>query len=70
MNQMEYNGKAYKIKKMLNKVGITSKIDDVGQSIGRRYSRTDECGIPFALTVDRDTIDKDEITIRELNSMA
>ena len=66
---MEFNSYAYKIKKMLNKVGISSKIDDVGASMGRRYARTDECGIPFALTVDKTTLDKDEITIRELNGM-
>jgi glycyl-tRNA synthetase len=53
---------------MLNAFGVSSKIDDAGQSIGKRYARTDECGIPFALTVDQDTIDNEVITIRELDS--
>uniref|UniRef100_A0A914HW26 Glycine--tRNA ligase n=1 Tax=Globodera rostochiensis TaxID=31243 RepID=A0A914HW26_GLORO len=31
---------------------ISSKIDDSSGSIGRRYARTDEIGIPFGITVD------------------
>lgn len=46
----------WNIEKLLTRVGMTSKVDDSGQSIGRRYARTDECGIPFAVTVDFDTI--------------
>ena len=55
---------------MLNAYGISSKVDDSGQTIGRRYARTDECGIPYALTVDHDTLNTDKITLRELNTTA
>lgn len=39
-----------------------------------RYARTDEIGIPFAITVDFDTIEKDSslfetVTVRERDSM-
>lgn len=51
-------------------MGISSKVDDSGQSIGRRYARTDECGIPYALTVDHSTLDNDMITLRELSTTA
>uniref|UniRef100_A0A1I8BHG3 glycine--tRNA ligase n=1 Tax=Meloidogyne hapla TaxID=6305 RepID=A0A1I8BHG3_MELHA len=34
---------------------ISSKIDDSVGSIGRRYARTDEIGIPFGITVDFDS---------------
>ncbi|CAK5114797.1 unnamed protein product [Meloidogyne enterolobii] len=34
---------------------ISSKIDDSMGSIGRRYARTDEIGIPFGVTVDFDS---------------
>jgi len=53
----------------LTRAGITSKIDDSGQSIGRRYARTDECGIPFAITVDFDTLSENTVTIRDLDTM-
>lgn len=54
---------------MLTKSGISSKIDDSTQTIGRRYARTDECGIPFAITVDFDTLKDNTVTVRELDSM-
>jgi glycyl-tRNA synthetase len=40
-----------------------------GTTIGKRYARTDELGVPFALTVDYDTLSdgelKDTVTLRE-----
>ena len=53
---------------ILNKANLSSKIDDSGQSIGRRYARTDECGIPYAFTVDQETLDNNMITMRELDT--
>lgn len=49
--------------------GVTSKVDDSGQSVGKRYARTDECGIPFAITVDFDTLKDETVTVRDLDSM-
>jgi glycyl-tRNA synthetase len=49
--------------------GVTSKIDDSGQTVGKRYARTDECGIPFAITVDFDTLNDNTVTLRDLDSM-
>ncbi|MCD6434139.1 MAG: glycine--tRNA ligase [Candidatus Diapherotrites archaeon] len=37
-------------------------------SIGRRYARIDEIGVPFAITVDYQTKDDNTVTIRERNS--
>ena len=37
------------------KSSISLKIDDSGVNIGKRYARTDELGIPFAITIDNDT---------------
>ena len=53
----------------MTKGNITSKVDDSGQSIGRRYARTDECGIPFAITIDFDTLADNTVTLRDLDSM-
>ena len=41
-----------------------------GTTIGRRYARTDEIGVPFAVTVDYDTVEKDTVTLRERDSRA
>lgn len=54
---------------MLTRAGVSSKIDDSGQTIGKRYARTDECGIPFAITVDFDTLKDETVTLRDLDTM-
>ena len=38
-------------------------------TIGRRYARTDECGIPFAITVDFESLEDKAVTLRDLHSM-
>jgi glycyl-tRNA synthetase len=42
--------------------------DDAG-SIGRRYRRQDEVGTPFCVTVDFDSLDDRQVTVRERDSM-
>ena len=54
---------------MLIKAGISNKVDDTGVTVGKRYARTDECGIPFAITVDFDTLQDETVTLRDLDSM-
>jgi glycyl-tRNA synthetase len=48
--------------------GISNKVDDSSQSIGRRYARNDELGTPFGITVDFDTLKDGTITLRERDS--
>jgi glycyl-tRNA synthetase len=42
---------------------------DGTQSIGRRYRRQDEIGTPYAVTVDFDTLDDGEVTVRDRDTM-
>jgi glycyl-tRNA synthetase len=42
---------------------------DETQSIGRRYRRQDEIGTPLAITVDFDSLEDNEVTIRERDGM-
>jgi len=37
-------------------------------SIGRRYSRNDELGTPFGITIDFDTLKDGSVTLRERDS--
>ena len=73
INKEVLNKKTAEIKKLMIKAGVSCKIDDTGVSVGRRYARTDECGIPFGVTVDFETIEegvqKDTVTLRDLDSM-
>ena len=38
-------------------------------SVGRRYRRADEIGVPLALTVDFDSLEKDDVTVRDRDTM-
>ena len=51
----------------LRQEGITTHYDDSG-SIGRRYARMDEAGTPWCVTVDYETLDKGDVTIRDRDS--
>jgi glycyl-tRNA synthetase len=42
---------------------------DQGGSIGRRYRRQDEIGTLFAVTIDFDSLDKDDVTVRDRDTM-
>lgn len=68
-NNEELISYVHELKSRLNKEGVSSKIDDSSQTIGRRYARTDECGIPFAITIDNDTLKDNTVTLREIHSM-
>lgn len=50
----------------LVKEDVSHKIDDISGSIGRRYVRSDEIGIPFSITIDYDTFRlPSTVTLRE-----
>ena len=52
----------------LVKTEWTCDFDDAG-SIGRRYRRQDEVGTPFCVTVDFDSLEDRQVTVRERDSM-
>jgi glycyl-tRNA synthetase len=43
---------------------------DDTQSIGRRYRRQDEIGSPYCVTVDFDSLEDEQVTVRERDSMS
>jgi glycyl-tRNA synthetase len=45
-----------------------SQYDDAG-AIGRRYRRQDEVGTPFCVTVDFESLDDGQVTVRERDTM-
>ena len=45
-----------------------TQYDDT-QSIGRRYRRQDELGTPFCVTVDFQSLEDNQVTVRERDSM-
>jgi len=53
----------------LVKVRWMSDYDDAG-SIGRRYRRQDEAGTPLCVTVDFDTLEDRQVTVRDRDTMS
>jgi len=58
-------------KEVFNKLSPTFVTDyDDSQSIGRRYRRQDEIGTPFCVTVDFESLEDKQVTIRDRDSLA
>ena len=49
---------------LCSKLGIISMYDSSG-SIGRRYARADEIGVPFCITVDHQSLEDNTVTLRD-----
>lgn len=47
---------------------ISNRVDDSSNTIGRRYARNDELGIPFGITLDFQTTKDNTVTLRERDS--
>ncbi|GBG32507.1 Glycine--tRNA ligase [Hondaea fermentalgiana] len=48
--------------------GVYATCDTSGTLIGRKYARMDEIGVPFAITVDVQTLEDGSVTLRERDS--
>jgi len=59
--------KAKEVQKLLANEGFMVDFDETG-SIGRRYARADEAGIPLGITIDYDTLTDGTVTIRDRDS--
>jgi glycyl-tRNA synthetase len=66
-NKKELVKKAKEVFKMV-KPHFYSFYDET-DSIGRRYRRQDEVGTPFCITIDFDSIKKNDVTVRDRNTM-
>ena len=61
------DGMGVMAREVLERIGSTSGIFaeiDTSRSIGRRYARSDEIGVPWAVTVDHQSLDDGTLTIR------
>ena len=53
----------------LMKLAVSTRADESGASLGKRYARADELGIPFCLTMDFQTVEDNTVTLRDRDSM-
>lgn len=47
---------------------MSTRVDKSSAALGRRYARADEIGVPFAVTVDFETLVDGTVTVRERDS--
>ena len=69
-NKADFEPYLEQVSALLTDLEVGHKIDHSSGSIGRRYARTDEIGIPFGITVDFDTVNLEPktVTLRERDS--
>ena len=60
---------ATEIKNNLRESGFTVEYDE-GNTIGKRYARADEIGIPIAVTVDYESKEDNMVTVRDRDTEA
>jgi glycyl-tRNA synthetase len=53
---------------MLTNAGISHKVDTTTASVGKRYARIDDIGVPFAITIDFTSLKDNTVTLRERDS--
>lgn len=66
-NKPDLVKKAKEVYRLL-KSHFICQYDELG-SIGRRYRRQDEIGTPYALTIDFETLEKEDVTLRDRDTM-
>ena len=70
INNVQFDPIVTQIQELFQRAAISNKVDSTSGTVGRRYARADELGIPFGITVDFQTLVDDCITVRERDSMA
>jgi glycyl-tRNA synthetase len=60
---------AHEVHDSIRTLGLT-QYDDTGGNIGKRYRRQDEIGTPYCITVDFQSVEDGQVTIRERDSMS
>mmetsp|Transcript_100 Transcript_100/g.218 ORF Transcript_100/g.218 Transcript_100/m.218 type:complete len:686 (-) Transcript_100:225-2282(-) len=69
LQKQELSDVARKLSSSLTSVGLSNIVDTTGTSIGKRYARTDELGVPYAVTVDYEVVSNSTVTVRERDTM-
>ena len=70
LNNAQFDAIVASIRDTMQAANLSSRVDSSSGSVGRRYARSDELGIPFGVTVDFETLLDDSVTLRDRDSMA
>lgn len=70
VNHAPFDVVVEELRQSLALADVAVRVDSSSGSVGRRYARADELGIPFGVTVDFQTLVDQSVTLRERDSMA
>lgn len=70
INHTPFDPIVEKLRTLFLDANISNRVDSSAGTVGRRYSRSDELGIPFGVTVDFQTLIDQTVTLRDRDSMA
>ncbi|TFK50428.1 glycyl-tRNA synthetase [Heliocybe sulcata] len=65
----EFDPLVAEVSTKLRRAGVFSRVDDSNTSIGKRYSRNDELGTPFGVTLDFASVANRTMTLRERDTL-
>tara|TARA_B100001093_G_scaffold52377_1_gene44436 strand:- start:6440 stop:7774 length:1335 start_codon:yes stop_codon:yes gene_type:complete len=68
-NNAELVDLAYKLKNKLQNLRLGRVVVENTGNIGKSYRKHDEIGTPLCITIDFDTIEKDQVTVRNRDTM-
>ncbi|KAI9912943.1 hypothetical protein PsorP6_006415 [Peronosclerospora sorghi] len=69
-NNSVFDDFAEELEKVFVAETLECKVDTSSVAIGRKYARADELGIPFGVTINFDTVEDRQVTLRERDSTA
>ncbi|KAF2457288.1 hypothetical protein BDY21DRAFT_286222 [Lineolata rhizophorae] len=68
-NHPDFTPQIKQLSSRLRSLGVSSRVDASGASIGKRYARNDELGTPLGITVDFQSVKDGSVTLRERDCM-
>lgn len=66
---LEFDPFVAQLRDLVKRKRLSCEVDDSSTTIGKKYARCDEIGIPFAVTIDFQTVSDHTVTLRETLSM-
>jgi glycyl-tRNA synthetase len=69
INHAPFEPVVQQLQRVFQAQNLATRVDSSSGSLGRRYARSDELGVPFAVTVDFQTLLDETVTLRERDSM-
>lgn len=70
LNNAAFDPIVSQLRDSLMAANVANRVDSSSGTVGRRYSRSDELGIPYGVTVDFQTLLDNTVTLRDRDTMA